>query len=393
METRLIDKSLGSAIAFDSHPNPFLILQRQYFSLYPAYLLAIPKPLLIASPEGQSFLIQCLLGQREQKDENRLEDHVDDWAARFQPETEYQIKAWKRIMNAIEEGISDDEGECGREWLVDDRLYDHITNLMVSSTTRSEGPQTSFRTFLYDTSCPEDYGRITLLEEQIAIQDGTTGLRTWTAALHLGHHILGNFSSLFPKSCHQKQRFIELGAGSGFVSILLSQLGYSVLATDLGGNSEGDEGELRRPLERLRSNIDLNEYANTKPTSQHLDWNDAFKVSDNSAQGLWQEMIGSKSTIVAADVIYDPSLVSLLVETIDVLLGCPKDELSAIIAATLRNQDTFDLFLHTCENHALKVENIKLKPMDPVTPTFWESTLDASVAVVFVRVTKPFASR
>jgi hypothetical protein len=45
-----------------------------------------------------------------------------------------------------------------------------------------ERPGSSFRTFIYNTPDTSDEKRITLMEELAAIQAGTTGLRTWTAA-------------------------------------------------------------------------------------------------------------------------------------------------------------------------------------------------------------------
>lgn len=51
--------------------------------------------------------------------------------------------------------------------------------------------------------------------------------------------------------------------------------------------------------------------------------------------------------------IYDPDLVHPLVDSIDVLLSSGSEKLSAIISATIRNQETFDLFLETCGKFSL----------------------------------------
>lgn len=82
-----------------------------------------------------------------------------------------------------------------------------MVTLMVSSNPipLDNGPQTSYRTFLYDMpdaafhgtfghDKPQNDARITLLEEQIAIQGGTTGLRTWYGSYKLCNQI----SSLTP---------------------------------------------------------------------------------------------------------------------------------------------------------------------------------------------------
>jgi hypothetical protein len=43
-------------------------------------------------------------------------------------------------------------------------------------------PGSSFRTFIYNRPSDTKERQITLIEELAAIQAGTTGLRTWTAA-------------------------------------------------------------------------------------------------------------------------------------------------------------------------------------------------------------------
>lgn len=87
-----------------------------------------------------------------------------------------------------------------------------------------------------------------------------------TAALHLGHHILNHFSTLFSLPRDPDRGFIELGAGTGFVSILLAQMGFKVVATDLESpaNQTGEQSEngnsVITPLGRLQSNIELSEF-------------------------------------------------------------------------------------------------------------------------------------
>ena len=68
--------------------------------------------------------------------------------------------------------------------------------------------------------------------------------RTWVSALrryaslHLAHHILHSPSILFPALGDTGlPDMVELGAGTGFLSILLAQLGARVTATDLGDAS------------------------------------------------------------------------------------------------------------------------------------------------------------
>lgn len=99
------------------------------------------------------------------------------------------------------------------------------------------------------------------------MQAGTTGLRTWTAALHLAHHILHSSASIFlsspsvASSWRTPPPVLELGAGTGFLSLVLAQLGADVITTDLGDEADDAEegGTWRTPLGRLSANMALSE--------------------------------------------------------------------------------------------------------------------------------------
>jgi tRNA1(Val) A37 N6-methylase TrmN6 len=77
--------------------------------------------------------------------------------------------------------------------------------------------------------------------------------------LHLAHHILLNPTLL--DSSGVLPPILELGAGTGFLSILLAQLGADVVASDLGDADEDEDmaGERRTPLARLQANVELSE--------------------------------------------------------------------------------------------------------------------------------------
>lgn len=88
---------------------------------------------------------------------------------------------------------------------------------------------------LSSAKCPS----VTLLESSSVIScGGTTGLRTWEAALHLGHYL----ASPAGRSEVAGKTILELGAGTGFLSILCAKyLGANhVLATDGHEDIVGD---------------------------------------------------------------------------------------------------------------------------------------------------------
>ena len=89
---------------------------------------------------------------------------------------------------------------------------------------------------------------VTLLESpSILGAAGTTGFRTWEAALHLGHFLCSTKGQAYVN----KRSVLEIGAGTGLLSILCAKhLGAkSVIATD----------GAREILTDLKTNIELND--------------------------------------------------------------------------------------------------------------------------------------
>ena len=97
------------------------------------------------------------------------------------------------------------------------------------------------------SNLPEAEPTITLLERRNLISgSSTTGYRTWEAALHLGSYLLSHEAA----DLIDGKNVIELGAGTGFVSILCAKhLGAKHVTT-----TDGDEGV----VEALKENLFLN---------------------------------------------------------------------------------------------------------------------------------------
>lgn len=98
----------------------------------------------------------------------------------------------------------------------------------------------------------DDYGNtsdptITLLEQRHLISGSrTTGFRTWEASLHLGSYLLTRDGSRLVRG----KNVLELGAGTGFLSILLAKH----LQANHVTTTDGDEGV----IESLKENLALN---------------------------------------------------------------------------------------------------------------------------------------
>jgi predicted nicotinamide N-methyase len=102
---------------------------------------------------------------------------------------------------------------------------------------------------------PSDTASVTLLEARSVISGaGTTGLRTWEAALLLASFLVSKEGSAIVRG----RKVLELGAGTGMLSILCAKhLGVSdIVATD------GDEAV----VDAIKTNVFLNELDSTKPS-------------------------------------------------------------------------------------------------------------------------------
>lgn len=340
----------------------------QYFALVPPYLLRLPSSPALAQPESQRYLVDRLLEE-------------DRYAA---PCAGYRKSFWRYLVGQLERGVCECNAQSaeGDEIEVDERIYGAVAELMTLPSDGGGDPGTSYRTFIYKAPSlayqagdKQEEAHVSLLEDQAVIQAGTTGLRTWTAALHLAHHVLQQ-PPLLPS--YDTIDLVELGAGAGFLSILLAQLGWSVMATDL----EAEEGETRAaPLARLRHNVALTELKHP-PRVRALDWSDA-SLSPTDRPAVWSDLISKPRVIVAADVIYDPDLVPLLVETLAVLLA---PQTFALIAATVRNPSTLDLFKQTCARCGLLVDKLNLPPPSQDNATFFDTALDSQCPVEVMRI-------
>jgi 2-polyprenyl-3-methyl-5-hydroxy-6-metoxy-1,4-benzoquinol methylase len=206
----------------------------------------------------------------------------------------YQVQVLKSIIELIE-------------------LDEIIVYLSTLFTTNSDG----FKVFFMQSG-----EMISLVENRELISQGTTGLRTWGASLYLVEYF------------HQKnvrgKKILELGSGLGLLSMALKLMGNQVHATDC-----------QVVLERLQHNITLN---NLDIPVSLLNWHEP-------------ELDWDGDLIVCADVVFDPSLIEPLLNTIGkYLLGK-----TCIMACTKRNQETWD-FLESMLEKRFLVTKVSIKP-------------------------------
>jgi protein-lysine N-methyltransferase EEF2KMT len=179
---------------------------------------------------------------------------------------------------------------------------------------------------------------------------GTTGHRTWDACLHLATYLTTEGRSLIIG-----KSVLELGVGTGLLSIICAgplSAAY-VLATD--GDANVGKTILR--------NTSLNHHLSRR-SSRHIPL-EARMLEWGSSAALGS-LLPSKGgnvlydTILGADITYSLDSLEPLASTLSGLAElCPTADI--VIAATLRNEDTFDLFLAHCLDHGLSVYDIDFR--------------------------------
>lgn len=194
-------------------------------------------------------------------------------------------------------------------------------HIPLASETTHQKCHLTYTAPLSSLPCPE----LTLLEAySVLASSGTTGLRTWEAALCLGTFL---FSPSGRHLIHGKT-ILELGAGTGFLSILCAKfLGARfVLATD--GNVD--------VIRDLDSNIVLNQVKDTDLiTTAVLEWGHMVpEIFGNSLEGslTYDLILGADVVSRIVQVVYAGSLdytadvVSTEFESLyRELLCCPRD--------------------------------------------------------------------
>ncbi|KKA26872.1 hypothetical protein TD95_003276 [Thielaviopsis punctulata] len=276
------------------------------------------------------------------------------------PPPRYKLRIFKDLLTRIEASI-DDWDKYG----VNEDIAEAVAELMASPLPSEsfEVQQKSYVTYhlsQLEGMVSEKSPAITLFESRSLIsQGGTTGLRTWEAALHLGDYLCQNKEEVSGKS------ILELGAGTGYLSILTSKyLGASrVAATD--GSDE--------VINALSDNFYLNGLQDDRslmPAS--LFWGHAIIRPEETAWGA----DGAIDTVIGADITYDQRVIPSLVGTLKELRE-HFPNIRIIISATQRNEDTFRAFAKVCGNSGFNVKFIEFSgtTMERQTGPFYNTAV------------------
>ena len=255
----------------------------------------------------------------------------------------YALRILKRLIAAIEASIDDWD-----EHAVSDNLLDLFANFSSTSTApfAVRKHRVVYSVSALSTSTPGSTSTpsITFLENRATISaGGTTGIRTWEAALHLGEYLCREQPALV-----QGKRVLELGAGTGYVSVLCAKhLGAAAcVATD--GAVE--------VVHSLPANLQLNGLDGTAVASRELAWGPTPPDWAQDAAAPFDVVLGADITFDARDI---PDLLATIRWCLSANTGA-----TVLISATERNKTTFDTFMQLAAEQSLRVATVDF----PVVP-------------------------
>ncbi|SCV69487.1 BQ2448_2507 [Microbotryum intermedium] len=329
-------------------------------------------------------------------DEHRQNQQAGAWEKVF----------WRRIVNSIETGFADRRRDGDGEQVDDEEVHPSILEEMVkhlsassTSTPSSRSRKWSWGPLLHrnrwKSVVTHEDGRIISAElgtpresegwarhERPRLTNQINVLRK--ASIALSNHLIA--SPTLVSGATASTRVVELGAGVGLVSLVAASLNPTirVLSTDVNPDvlaqlelnvcdSESLTDGLvsvgqRAILTHARS--DVIDGLDDRIRVSSLDWED-MASSKRPLNGIWSDKDTGSLLILGADVVYDPTLASYLAATLSVLLRpTPKDlpsnpaasttSRTTLIAGTIRNESTWELFLTECTSRSLMIEPVDL---------------------------------
>ncbi|KAL8281584.1 hypothetical protein RB597_009354 [Gaeumannomyces tritici] len=275
-----------------------------------------------------------------------------DGALAHPPPHRYQLAVLKELVSRIEASIEDWDQHG-----VSDNLAAALMGLIAQplQSEATAAQQKSYVTYhlslLEPAPAATEKGyttaaatpTIALLEARSLISAlGTTGLRTWEAALHLGQYLCASDSGRLADggTVVRGRRVLELGAGTGYLSVLCAaHLGAArVVASD-----GSDDVVNALPDSLFINGLQHDPSSSSSPARvapMDLKWGHALVGTEDAA---WD---GGRSVdiVIGADITYDKGLVGALIGTLVELAGMfPGVEI--VIAATERNRETYQAFL------------------------------------------------
>ncbi|KZZ89224.1 hypothetical protein AAL_07872 [Moelleriella libera RCEF 2490] len=358
----------------------------QYFQSEPT--LDFPSPEYLRLQDVQDQIYSRLFGPKSLK---------------CRPPARYRLRIAKELIRHIEDAIDNwdtqvrsssftvlVQPQCdGLIWTlqaVSDDLMSAAAALVATSlppemTTAQDRSHTTYHLSLCDKiKDPNEgenlfaYPRITILENRgLIAAGGTTGHRTWEAALHLGQFLCTNKSLIVGK------RVLDLGTGTGYLAILCAKHLQAAHVTASDGSDD--------VLNDLIDNLGLNGLQrSTGLAVEKLQW------GSGAVRAGHEKRVGGAplDVVLGADVTYDQQSIPALITTLQELLQLQPNA-QVLISAVDRNTESLQKFLEIGRQERLTIERIPFDevPAKQQSGPFYQSNF----AIKLFRVSGAFVGR
>ncbi|XP_061712478.1 protein-lysine N-methyltransferase EEF2KMT isoform X2 [Cydia pomonella] len=228
-------------------------------------------------------------------------------------------------------------------------IHDDIYEFLCSAMKSESSGMFCYRHYVIGDSLRDI---ITIKETNNMVVNGTTGMRTWEAALMLADWALCN------KNIFLNKKVLELGSGVGFTGITIAKHCKikSIVLTDC------HDDVLKAIKENIiinfpdSSGAKMNDLSGSERNCQSnieammLDWNDDHEMPSHFLPEV----------VIGADIVYDPSILQPLCNVLRRLF-VKNVELEVYIASVIRNEDTFNEFRKTLDNNEFTFIEISLE--------------------------------
>ncbi|KAI4123436.1 MAG: hypothetical protein LQ338_005265 [Usnochroma carphineum] len=313
------------------------IFRRKYLQMEDPLEINYPAKEVIKPPAAQAWLVENLFNKRNLK---------------YLPTARYTYRVMKKLLSILEDAMEDPE----EDEISDDLISCFCEILAKAEQDEMESVQEKCPVTYIAPILERDAPTVTILEAPFLLAyGGTTGTRTWAAALYLGTYLITNGRHFI-----ENHNLLELGAGLGFLSILCGKhLGARhVLMTD-GSDTV---------MALAQDNVYRNGVEHTVVTTT-LEWGSPYVDDEDDWKHVQYDLV------LAADILYEPEDFPALMLTLEDLFS-RSPHLQMLMSTVVRAEATLESFLDAC-SHSFQVQRLEVPVWREHEQTgFFHSTFD-----------------
>ncbi|ETS75302.1 hypothetical protein PFICI_12246 [Pestalotiopsis fici W106-1] len=329
---------------------PLLLFRAQYLQCLDPDFLTWPPTALLRQLDAQVFLYK------------RIFDPVK---VPYRPSVSYEVKVLEMLIDRIQKAMP---GAAAAESEPLKNMQSRLATLRETSSSPSQDPLSWQDAYLTYNCSPtlEAWQPITLHEPRSRIA-GTahTGHRTWEGALNLATYLVAHPALVDGK------RVLELGAGTGFLSILCRKF----LGAGAATATDGEDAVVEGMRENLRLN-DVDDNAQIGVAARRLWWGTELEGNWRGDDDDNVSKAPVVDTVIGADIIYQKEGTRALVKALRAILDL-QPQSTIILSNARRFPAVFQVFEEDCQENNLCIRTIS----NPVTPISKQQSLFFSTAI------------